>query len=288
MSTKNFFAAALVTSSLLGAGLVSAATSVTLNPQATNGLGAAGVLGAAPAFDTTGGTLVLGSAATPANLTINSNVGVSAFTENGRILLTSFTNALNPLGIPGTGLLTQYNVYADFTLTGFGQWGGNVFQASQAGLTFTATLFGDDVGGNAPVALGSLVLTNAATSFAVALTSAPPIPGGSGTANTTFSALLDFTPAAGTTGVGGFFQAPSPFDININLGSVGGNNGNTSYSVSAGGVVTILTPVGGSPSTGNFTFVQAVPEPTALSLVGLALVGAAAATRRKSKKVAAA
>lgn len=296
MFVKKLLSAALVTSSVFATGQAVAAASVTLNPSGDNGLGALGVLGPEGPFVATGGSLLLGSAAVPNVLTIGASAGVAAFTEAGRIFLDRFSNDAVPIPpfLPAstTGLGTSYSLYVDFTLSGVGAWGvgpfANAYQASTAGLTFTGTLYGDDAGANGPVVLGTLSLVNTTTSFAVALTQFPPVPLGSGTANTVFSGTMDFAPAAGTTGVGGFFQAPTPFAIDINLGAVGGNNGNTVYNVSAGGVVTITTPVAGSPSTGNFTFLHKVPEPGALSLVGLALVGAAVASRRKAKQVVAA
>ena len=57
------------------------------------------------------------------------------------------------------------------------------------------------------------------------------------------------------------------------------------YTVDGSGVVRIVTAANGG-ATGNIRLVNKVPEPTALSLVGLALVGAAAASRKKSKKAA--
>lgn len=290
MTMNKMMAASVVAGAVFAAGGVSAQTLVTLNPQATNGLGAAGVLSAAtPAFQTTGGTLTLGSAATPAVLTINGTAGAATFTETGRIQLQSFTNPalvslLNPQGTVNSGLVTNYNIFVDFMFSGNGAYVlPNQYQANSAGASFSGTVFATS--GLNTIQLGTVSLLPTSTAFGLAMTANAPINGGSGTANTTFSASLNFNPAAGTTGAGGFFQQPTPFMIDIALGSVGGNSGNTNYTV-AGGVVTITTPSGGqSPSTGNFTFLGQVPEPGVLSLAGLALVAAGLASRRKSKAV---
>lgn len=290
MSAKKLFTGAIAAVALSAASMSFATTVVTLNPSAPNGLGAAGVLGTSTGFTATGGTLELGKIGTPAVLSIANNTGITTFSETGRIFLTSFNNVAFPSapGVPGTGLLSQYNVYIDFTLTGGGQWiASNTFSAAPGSLNFSATMYGDDVGANGPVTLGSMSLLGSATSFALAFTSgSAAVTSSAGTANTVFSATLGFSPQAGTTGVGGFFEAPSPFAVDIAVGSIGGNNGNTNYTVSSTGVVTITTPTQGSASTGNFTFVAQVPEPGALSLVGLALCGVAVASRRQAKKTA--
>jgi hypothetical protein len=97
---------------------------------------------------------------------------------------------------------------------------------------------------------------------------------------TSFSGTVDFTPAPGTEGAGGFFQAPTPFSIDIFAGNVGGTFNDSSYVINGDGSVTITT-TGGS---GNFDFVaNQIPEPGALALAGLALAGAAVATRRKQR-----
>lgn len=295
MKFRTALTVALASGSVLAAGSAAAAVVVTLNPGANNN-GNGTISPGTAAFQATGGTLTLGSASNPAVLTIGASSGVTGFSESGRIQLNSFTNpayigipAFNSDGtVPGTGLNSTYGLYVDFMFSGAGAWvAPNQYQASQAGASFIGNLFAISAS-NVTYQLGTLSLLPTATAFGIATTINPPVANGTGTANTTFSASLNFDPAPGTTGINGFFQAPMPFEIDIALGSVGGNDGNTRYSVDGAGVVTITTPANGqSPSTGNFTFVSEVPEPGVLSLAGIALLGLAAVTARRKNRAAA-
>lgn len=284
MFTKKLMSAAVMTGAVLMSGVASAGV-VTLNPEG-NGVQNGGPF-IAP-FDTTGGTLQLGTATAPSTLTIAGNSGIQSFSEAGTIYINSFTFGASNTPIGGVGQPGNYSVFGTYTLSGAGLWGGSVYTASTTGLIFNLNLFAQPpVGG--PITLGTGSLIANPTNFAVALLGNGTAPGTNGTANTVLSAVLGFNPAPGTTGAGNFFEAPVPFDININVGSLGGNFGNTSYSISAGGVVTISTPTANqSPSTGNFTFTtnSTVPEPNALSLAGIALVGIAFLARRKTAKKA--
>lgn len=272
--------------------VANSAALVTLNPAA-NGIGGGAV------FNTTGGTLFLGQTGTPAlsqtTLTINgtSGSGVS-YTESGRIFVESFRDStIGPgaLALPGFNAYPnagQWGVYIDFTLSGVGFWSG----AIGAGGTFSATsaslassMWANPVGAGPNLKLATLTLSNVATAIAVTF-GTPTL----GSALTSFSGIADFTPEAGTTGLGNFFQAPSPFLINVSLGNVGGNFQNTGYSV-VGTTVSMVVPINGAGTsgTGNFEFInKPVPEPGALALVAIALVGAGVATRRSSRKTPAA
>jgi hypothetical protein len=174
-----------------------------------------------------------------------------------------------------TNVASTYNLYADFTLTGAGQWATPTnFFASPFG-NVLAFSFGADVDndGIVDIALGSGTLNNSFSSFAFVTL------GLGSSALTGFSATVDFTPAPGTEGVGGFFRAPTPFSVDIFAGSVGGSFNDTSYVTNGDGSISITT-VGGS---GNFDFVNQVPEPSSLALVGLALAGVGFASRRKDR-----
>jgi len=290
MISKSLVAAA---AALVFSGASLAGTVVTLNPQATNG-GAGQLASGVGEFQTTGGTLQLGkiSPSEPSVLTIFGNTGFAGFQESGRIYLKTFednngdTIASSGLSLNSTAANTNYSLYIEFSLTGVGQWlSTTAYAASPASLSFTATLYGDDDLSTAAsrTTLGALTLLGSQTSYALAFTSGDVTSTTGGTANTAFSATLGFDPAAGTTGADGFFKAPSPFAIDIAIGSIGGNNGNTTYSV-AGTTVTVTTPTVGSSSTGNFTFVNDVPEPGALSLAGLALFGLGVMGRKRKSR----
>jgi len=280
---------------------VVSAAAITLAPTAGNG--ALPTLGTQANFVATGATINLGSAASPAVLTIAGNTGTQSFAETGRIFINAWSNSTlvtlgNPNGtIANTGLGTDYAFFIDFSFTGMGSWGlgsnSNQFTANPImGGSFNATLFAAlaSEGFGTSYNFGSLSLVANSTTNAQAILNAtgPGFlnPGASGAAQSNFSAVLAFNPAAGTAGADGFFRAPSPFNININVGSVGGNVGNTTYTVMADGSVQISTPTAGSsPSTGNLTFTQnQVPEPGSLALVSIALLGLGLAANRKRNR----
>ena len=280
MSIRKFALAAVAAGAMLVSGAASAALTATLNPQAQNGLGAAGVLSATtPAFQAVGFASDLSS-----TLMIATNTGISSYMETGSIEVSDFktpanTNALSNVG---TNVGNLYRIFGNFTLTGLGGWTGSQFTAAPGTSTFTLNLFGKANAG-AAFSLGTATLNNASPSLAFAIAFGSVAAGSSGTALTSLTAGLHFVPAAGTEGAGGFFQAPTPFDIDLSVGNAGGNPLNTGYTVSAGGVVTFVTPIPGTNAgTANVTFQNHVPEPGALALVGLALIGAAVAGRRKT------
>ena len=86
-----------------------------------------------------------------------------------------------------------------------------------------------------------------------------------------------------------------PFNIGFSVGNFGGNASNTTYVVNGSGQVVVSAP-GSCPitapvgtcntPTGNLTFLVEVPEPGALSLAALALIGAGVVTRRKARQAA--
>ena len=284
---------AVAASSLCVASLASAApvANVTFNPYATNGgLGTVkGTLGTAPpaTFQAVGFASDLSSTLT-INATTGSNVG---FSETGRLDITAFKDASNASVVSGVGLATDananYAIYGIFNLSGTGNWGGATYTANQAGLTFTVDLYADPSGPAAAFHIGKAVVDLGAPAVAFAVAFGSLANGASGPALTSLSASLNFIPDAGTTGAGGFFQAPVPFHIGLAVGNAGGNTLNTGYSVSNSGVVTVGTPLPGTnPGTANVTFTAKVPEPGALSLAGLALLGLGAAGRRRKSKAA--
>ena len=134
MSTKNFFAAALVTGSMFIAGAASGAASpVTLNPMAANG--GLGVLSATDAaFQAVGFQSNL-----TASLVISGNAGVQTFSETGQLDITQFSNP----GPVASGVFTNYRILGNFTLTGSGSWAGNVYTATPGTVSLALTLVGD-------------------------------------------------------------------------------------------------------------------------------------------------
>lgn len=254
------------------------ATVITFNPQADNGLGAAGVIDAAtPAFQAVGLQSNLSS-----TLVISGNSGVQTFLETGTINVTSFQDALNNT-VAGTNVFTNYQINGAFTISGIGAWSGNIYNASPFGLSVTLTLTAVSATANV-INLGTATLIPNPANVAFALTAGSLLPGSTGAALTSFSGLLDFQPAAGTTGVNGFFQKPDPFLINFAVGNAGGNVLNTVYSVAADGVVTVSVPAPGTnQGTANVTFVNKVPEPGTLSLAGAVLLGLGLVGRRARK-----
>jgi hypothetical protein len=281
MKATSVFSGAVVSGAMLLAGSAGAAV-LTLDPTANNG-GAGVVDAGTPAFQTTGGTISLGTATSPSVLRILGNTGVANFSESGTIFIDKFTNGASNVAV-GAG---AYSIYGVYNINGSGSWlAPGVYLASGPTVSFSLNLFADAATGP-DILLGSASLVPNPTNYAQFFAGGGVGAGDSGSANTVLAAVLAFTPTnVAYTGLGGFFQAPVPFNININVGAVGGNVGNTVYSVDAGGVVTVTTPLAGtSPSTGNLTFTQ-VPEPGALSLAGIALLGLAAIGRRKARKAA--
>lgn len=273
---------------------------VTLNPSATNG-GAGQLSSTNAAFQTDKATTNFASL-----LQISSAPGALGsipYSETGFLLVESFSGHPNSV----TGVTEKYNVYALFTLSGTGSWmpggspaTGGVFAPSTTSVSLTATLYGSP--GAAPVGVATPTLGNLygiipdASDFVLGPATFAAGTFASGIANlaanhdafTSFSAKMNFTPAANTEGPGGFWEAPVPFDIDLSASATGtippgpGEAG-TTWSTSGGMtyVTTSVTPLNKGSGSGNVLFANRVPEPGVLALAGLALLGAGAASRRR-------
>ena len=261
------------------------ATIVTLNPSANNG--GAGTLSAAYGpFQTDKGTTNFASL-----LNIGATTGATSFTETGFLDINEWS--ITPNTTSGLKQPNGYFVYATFTISGTGSWIGNTFVADNNSVTVTANVFGspgnNQVQYSNPSAGNLFGVTPGASDFLLgtaslnlALSANATISGNTTPPNNlateAFDAILNFTPAAGTSGPGGFWQSPFPFNVTLNT-SATGNAGTpgTTYTVS-GGHVLILTSVTAGPNpigagSGNVIFqTAAVPEPSTIALLGIALL----------------
>ena len=279
MLTKTLVRTAIAAGSLLCATVASAAVVATFNPQAQNGLGALGVIDAAtPAFNAVGFSSDLSS-----SLMINANTGTTTYMETGSINITDFKTLANTNALSNVN--SNYKIFGNFTLSGSGSWAGGVFTASAPGTVFSMNLQAlSATSQTINLGIATLDTNFPVVAFSIAFGSVAP--GSFGSALTSLSAGLKFTPTLGTTGAGGFFQAPSPFDLVLAVGNAGGNLLNTGYSVDGSGKVTFVTPLPGTNAgTANVTFANRVPEPGSLALVGLAMLGVAAVRRKAAAKV---
>ena len=261
---KEILLVSLTATAIFSSEAVQAQTLVTLNPQATNGgVGAIDLTEAH--FDTDGFLASLGS-----TTLISGTTGVQTFTQTGLLRVTDFTLAGSNLN---TNANDTYDIFIDYSLSGSGTWtSSSKFDLSSAGALFSLSMGADtnmDTVVDINLATGSLDSTYPLIAYAMYF--APSF------ALTSLTATIDLTPMAGTTGVDGFFEAPSPFSIDIFAGNVGGSFNDTTYVINGNGSIS-MTTVGGS---GNFDFVQQVPEPGTSALLGIALLGMCVSRRRK-------
>ena len=295
MSFKKLLSATVVTGALLGAPLTFASI-ITLNPQAPN-TGASG----GTALDT--GTSAFNTDNILGNLTsvlqINATSGATSWSESGTIELLQ-ANLSNVAQTSGFGRASAtsgstYDVYLTFLSTGTGLWAtGSNFAAtgvttlnvnvwaSPASCTSytpgTPTSSTDSTGGSTAGSCDFLLATASVLSDPTNGGLASIGAGSTGSASTSLSALLSFSPVSGTTGPTGFFEFPNPFLVNF--GSSSSTNTLESTFVKSSSNVIITTAIS-TVGSSNITPETRIPEPGVLSLVGISLLGIALAGRRK-------
>ncbi len=311
MKLKKIAAALAVMGTLAVGTAAHAAGVLTFNPSGPNlgatnvGGGAAGALGTKSAFDLDQATLTyagrLDVALTRANSILGGFGGASTWAESANIKLTQFSLGGVEIDTSISGLNKslvggEYDLYATFIASGSGIWLTSTSYAVAAISSITVKFYASPLGGTLET-LGTpatgidltagviIPLDNILLGISnyvddgTALGSASIGTGlNAGKGSTALTATLDFAASAGTTGVGGFFQAPDPFLITIGS-QAGGNTLNTFVTANGAGTrwSTLTTNRGG----GSLTFAANVPEPGALALVGIALAGLSLVSRRR-------
>ena len=290
MSVTKFSIPSLAAGLLLTTSVAMAApTAVTLNPQATNG-GAGAVSSTTAQYQVDN---ILGTLGSVLNIGGFGTVAPSAWTETGQLVFTNGLLNSNPIAtgfnkVYGTG---TYDIFGNFSGAGLGGWAGNSFIVGSIS-SFTIDLYaqigGLSLANVSPSGItlngNSLKLGTANFQSFAGITSASLLTGTtSGKASTGLVADFSFIPEAGFANTAsytdGFFAAPIPFNLTINT-SGSSNSGQSTY-VRSGQNVTITTGATNVGTT-NLTFAtQAVPEPGALSLVALGLLGVAYVSKRK-------
>ncbi len=301
MKLKHLTSAALIAGSLFSTSTWASAY-ITLDPAANNG--GAGTLDSGTSSFTTNNSQINFSSLLDINSTPGT-AGITNFSESGNFQILNF----NPTPNSTSNVTQTYNIYGTLSFSGSGTWvtpsdyvvvsfapgGGTAVYgspgcttsgshsgtscASSSGLTFNAP---GSVGasgitpGNHDFLLGNATLASTTANGASALL------GTGNTASENIQALLGFTPAPGTTGAGGFWEAPSPFVLSIGA-QAGSDTLGTTYSVTGGQTLVTVANVNGVDQGGG-SLNYSVPEPASLALVGLGLLGMGVVSSRRRYK----
>jgi hypothetical protein len=199
---------------------------------------------------------------------------VRSMTLGGNGLLSSALAGLN------SGGADTWGMYYTFSLT---TTGNSFLQFNQPISTLNFSLFGDAGSDTTFSPDGSTLFNNVND---ILLASGSLINGTVGLAsgspfNLQLSANMTFNVNTGNPGAGGFFTAPNPFYMAIGTSATafGGNNvtSNCGASGPAVGENCTLTITGGAATAGY----EQVPEPEALALLGLGLIGFVSLQRKR-------
>lgn len=199
---------------------------------------------------------------------------VRSMTLGGNGLLSSALAGLN------SGGADTWGMYYKFSLT---TTGNSFLQFNQPISTLNFSLFGDAGSNTTFSANGSTIFNNGTD---ILLASGGLINGTVGLAsgspfNLQLSANETFNVNGGNPGAGTFFTAPNPFYMAIGTSATafGGNNVASNCGVSGPGVGGSCTvTINAGAATAGYT---QVPEPEALALLGLGLIGFVSLQRKR-------
>ena len=296
MNTRKLVSMSVVAGALLAASSFSHADLVTLNPKGSPLLCNKADVAALVDCSTFQADTVAGRLGSDLKIDFYRDAAnlnqSSTYTETGVIEVNTWFDGLNITKLTSAGLVptTGFQLWADFVLTGNGVWGddllGNRVFSALTGTLTTGNVFADFGGG--PVLLATLEL------LAGNLQAEANVGGNGGIVpNTDLSADFAIKPVAGSTGVGGFFELPAVWNVELSANNVGFGSGTggiiptTPVNNAQLNFVTNNYTVGDRTGTGSFngSFRQMdVPEPANLALAGLALIGVAATRRRNARK----